>query len=68
MTKDTYSSKLKNYLTPIYNVVTLIDMYKKNKINDETFIDLIVNSNIDIAFKKISKLSLDDKLNIEYEG
>ena len=41
LTKDTYGSKLRNLLSPFYNITQIIEDYKNGKLNDEMILTLL---------------------------
>ena len=55
--KDTYSSKIRNLLTPVANITTIIEMYKSGDINKDTFLDYIVSENLKYSLDKLIELT-----------
>ena len=64
MEKDTYGSKLRNLLTPYYNMVEIIRCYERGEIECNDLINIIKRNNesLYINFKRILEMSYDDLL------
>jgi hypothetical protein len=66
MEKDTYGSKIRNYLTPLYNINELIEGYYFGEIEEQMFLELIKKVNLNVGLSKLLKLSFDKLLEENY--
>lgn len=57
LTKDTYGSKLRNLLSPFYNITQIIEDYKNGKLNDEVILKLLKQEELNQTFYKILDFS-----------
>lgn len=57
LTKDTYGSKLRNLLSPFYNIAQIIEDYKNGEINDEIILTLLKQEDLNQTFYKILDFS-----------
>lgn len=57
LTKDTYGSKLRNLLSPFYNITQIIEDYKNGKLNGDIILKLLKQENLNQTFYKILDFS-----------
>lgn len=57
LTKDTYGSKLRNLLSPFYNITQIIEDYKNGKLNDEVILKFLKQEELSQTFYKILDFS-----------
>ena len=56
-TQDTYGSKIRNLLTPVANIVAVIDSYNSGDIDKETFLKYITQENLQYTLTSLIEIS-----------
>lgn len=61
LTKDTYGSKLRNLLSPFYNITQIIEDYKNGKLNGDIILKLLEQEELNQTFYKLLEETIYDK-------